>query len=79
MTTIKLLFAGMIAAAMIATPVIARESHAARQHVTESVNANDPASARYVDGPVCNPAPRVGTFATQPWDGGNIPCEPKSY
>ena len=79
MTTIKLLSAGMIAAAMLATPVMARDNHMARQHATENVNASDPAAARYVDGQVCIPAPRVGAFATAPWTGDNIPCEPGPY
>jgi hypothetical protein len=79
MTTIKLLSAGMIAAAMLATPAMARDHHTARRHVTENVNASDPAAVRYADGQVCIPAPRVGAFATEPWDGGNIPCEPQPY
>ena len=79
MTTIKLLSAGMIAAALLATPAMARDHHTVRRHVTENVNISDPATARYVDGQVCIPAPRVGAFATEPWDGGNIPCEPQPY
>jgi len=27
-------------------------------------------------GRVCVPAPRVGAFATAPWTGNNVPCEP---
>jgi predicted secreted Zn-dependent protease len=79
MTTIKLLSAGMIAAAMLATPVMARDNHMARRHVTENAIAGDSSAARYVDGQVCIPAPRVGAFATEPWVGGNTPCEPGSY
>ena len=78
MTAIKLLSAGMIAAAMLATPAMARD-HTAKRHSTESANVSDPAADRYVDGQVCVPAPRVGAFATEPWGGGNIPCEPGSY
>ena len=79
MTTIKLLSAGMIAAAMLATPAMARDHHTAKRHVTESANMGDPAADRYVDGPGCVQAPRVGAFATEPWIGGNVPCEPGSY
>ncbi|MBR1147082.1 hypothetical protein [Bradyrhizobium sp. AUGA SZCCT0431] len=79
MTTIKLLSAGMIAAAMLATPAMARDNHTSRRHVTESVNVSDPAAAPYVDGQACIPAPRVGAFATAPWTGDNIPCEPGPY
>ena len=79
MTTIKLLSAGMIAAAMLASPAMARDNHTAKRHVTESANVSDPAAVRYVDGQVCIPAPRVGAFATEPWVGGNTPCEPGSY
>jgi hypothetical protein len=79
MTTIKLLSAGMIAAAMIATPAMARDNYSARRHVTENVNASAPSTARYIDGQVCIPAPRVGAFATAPWTGDNIPCEPGPY
>jgi hypothetical protein len=65
MTKRKLLSAAMIAAAMLATPAMARESH---------VKSAAPA-ARYVDGRACVPAPAVGAFATQPWNNGP-PCEP---
>jgi hypothetical protein len=30
----------------------------------------------YQDGRACVPAPRVGAFATAPWTGNNVPCEP---
>jgi len=33
-------------------------------------------TARFIDGRVCIPAPRVGAFATAPWGGDNVPCEP---
>ena len=69
MTKLKLLSAGLIAAA-IATPAMARESHVALQH-----RANATAGERYIDGRLCQPAPAVGAFATQPWDNGP-PCEP---
>jgi hypothetical protein len=74
MTKFKLLSAGFIAAAMLAAPAMARENHMTSRHL-ESAAVSAPAGARYVDGQVCIPAPRVGAFATQPWDNGP-PCEP---
>jgi hypothetical protein len=72
MTKFKLLPAAMIAAATLAAPAMARESHVTSRHVAEQANAN----AGYVDGRDCIPAPRVGAFATAPWTGNNVPCEP---
>jgi hypothetical protein len=65
MTKVKLVTAALIAAATLATPAMARESH-----VKSAAHA-----ARYVDGQACVAAPAVGAFATQPWDNGP-PCEP---
>lgn len=78
MTNVKLLSAAFIAVAMIATPAMARETHAVSRHVAEA-NAAAPAEPVYVDGRACIPAPRVGSFATAPWTGGNISCEPGPY
>jgi hypothetical protein len=72
MTNFRLLSAALIAGAMLATPAMARESHVTSRSVAAQANA----SARYVDGRVCVPAPRVGAFATEPWTGNNVPCEP---
>jgi hypothetical protein len=76
MTKLELLPAALIAAAMLTTPVMARENHhqSARHFVTSVPDSATPA-ARYVDGRLCYPAPRVGAFATQPWDN-ETPCEP---
>jgi len=79
MTPIKLLSVGLIAAGMLATPAMARENYIAKRHATENAGASASATARYVDGQVCIPAPRVGAFATAPWGGNNIPCEPDAY
>ena len=76
MTSIKLLSAGVIAIAMLATPAMARENYVAKRHVATEANAT---TARFVDGRVCIPAPRVDAFATAPWGGNNVPCEPQSY
>ncbi len=71
MTKLKLLSAALIAAAALATPAMARESHVTVRH---QANVS---TAPYVDGRACVPAPAVGAFATQPWDNGP-PCEPAS-
>jgi hypothetical protein len=76
MTKLKPLSAALIAAAMLATPAMARETS---RHLAENANASASPTARYIDGRVCIPAPRVGAFATAPWGGDNVPCEPQSY
>jgi hypothetical protein len=63
MTKRKLVSGAMIAAAMLATPAMARQGHVTHQHAAAAANAT------------CVPAPAVGAFATQPWDNGP-PCEP---
>jgi hypothetical protein len=80
MTRLKLLPAGLIAVAMLATPAIAREGHVTSRHLAaDSYAADSDASttpgARYIDGRICYPAPRVGSFAGQPWDN-DTPCYP---
>ena len=78
MTTFKLLSAGFVAAAMLATPAMAREKHMTSRHSEDAAvgaPVSAPPDARYVDGQGCIPAPRVGAFATEPWDNGP-PCEP---
>ena len=75
MTKLKLLSAALIAAAMVATPAMARESHVTSRHLAEDANASTTHGARYIDGHLCYPAPRVGAFASQPWDN-DTPCEP---
>ena len=72
MTKFTLLTTAMIAATTLAAPALARESHVTSRHVTERSGAD----AGYADGRVCIPAPRVGAFATAPWTGSNVPCEP---
>jgi hypothetical protein len=74
MTAPKVLSAALIAAAMLATPAMARESHITSRH---HANATTMSDARDADGRACIPAPAVGAFATQPWDNGP-PCEPSS-
>ncbi|MCK1277928.1 MULTISPECIES: hypothetical protein [Bradyrhizobium] len=75
MTTLKLLSAGLMVSAMIASPAMAREgSNNARR-------TNDDAYASVQRVPVtskrnCVRAPDVGAYASDPWR--RPPCEPKS-
>jgi len=71
MNKLQLLSAGLVAATMLATPALARESHLKAQHRVENANASVVRDVLRT----CIPAPRVGAFATQPWDNGP-PCEP---
>lgn len=76
MTQLKFLSAALIAGAMLATPAMARQHHVTSRHLAEDANARMiMPGARYIDGQLCYPAPRVGAFATQPWDNGP-PCLP---
>ena len=56
MTKPKLLSAALIAAAMLATPAMAR----AVRHHAEAANASASPAVRYIDGHAWIPAPRVG-------------------
>jgi hypothetical protein len=78
MTKLKLLSAAAIAAAMLATPALARDSRDTSRQPTTRVYVTAAPGERTADGHFCTPAPRVGAFASQPWDWehGNIPCEP---
>jgi hypothetical protein len=75
MTKLKLLSAGLIAAALFAAPAMAREHQVTSRHLAENASASIQQGAAYADGYSCVPAPRVGAFATQPWDNAT-PCEP---
>jgi hypothetical protein len=69
MTKLNRVSAALIAAAMLATPAMARETHvASRQAAKNAYTATSDAA--------CVRAPRVGAFATAPWT--NPPCEPTS-
>jgi hypothetical protein len=78
MTKSTLLSAAAIAAAVLATPALARESHDTSRQPTTRIYVNAAQGERTADARFCTPAPRVGAFATQPWDWdhGNVPCEP---
>ena len=75
MTTIRFLSAGLIATAMFIAPAMARQHHVTPRPHAEGIDAGAPQGTRYIDGTFCIPAPRVGAFATQPWDKAS-PCEP---
>jgi hypothetical protein len=78
MTMLKLLSAGMIAAATLATPAMAQEGRVAPRHFAANPDAGaTPPGVLYIDGRACYPAPRVGAFASQPWTNSkDIPCYP---
>jgi hypothetical protein len=75
MANFKLLSAGLLATAMLTTPVLARQHHGRTHHVAESADASAPADVHYADGRGCVRAPRVGAYATAPWEN-ETPCEP---
>jgi hypothetical protein len=75
MTHLKLVSTGLIAMTMFAAPAMAREHHHVR-HGRLVVSASATAPLDLGNGVLCYPAPRVAAFATAPWTGNNIPCEP---
>ena len=75
MIKLKLLSAALIATAMIATPAMPRNSHVTSRHLVEDANASITSGTSYSVERHCHLAPRVGAFATQPWENGP-PCEP---
>ena len=75
MTTTRFLSAGLIATAMFIAPAMARQHHVTPRPHADDIDADVPQGTRYIDGTFCIPAPRVGAFATQPWDKAP-PCEP---
>jgi hypothetical protein len=75
MTNFKLLSTGLIAAAVLAAPAMARENQVASQRPAVTDNAGSEAPYDW-NGRACVPAPRIGAFATDPWNGRNVPCQP---
>jgi hypothetical protein len=63
-TTIKLLSAGIIVTAMLATAAMARENYAAMRHVAGEANTSTFPTTRYTDGRVG--APRVDVLPAPP-------------
>jgi hypothetical protein len=70
MTIFKLLSAGVIAAAMLATPAMAHENHRTKRHVAGGTNVRTIPTARHFDVRVGNPAAGVGALPAPP-DGEN--------
>jgi hypothetical protein len=70
MTKLKLLSAALIAAAMFATPAMARASHVTSRHRAKDANASASPTARYIDGRVGISAPRGALPPASP-DGEN--------
>jgi len=75
MAKLKLVSAALVAAAVLATPAMARQSHVTSRHLAADAYASVVPGARYDGGRGCYPAPRVGAFATAPWTN-DTPCEP---
>ena len=75
MTKLELLPAALIAVVMLTTPVAAQQYRPDTRQVVQSVPYSAAPGMRYVDGRLCYPAPRVGAFATQPWEN-ETPCQP---
>jgi hypothetical protein len=71
MTTLKLMSAALIAAGMLVTPAMARESQVSSRHLAMDANAGAAPDARST---FCHRAPAVGAFATDPWV--QPPCDP---
>ena len=71
MTRLKILSAGLIAAAMLATPAMARE----HRHVAKGYDVSAPRGA--LDVRDCVRAPNVGAYASDPYT--RPPCEPSSF
>jgi len=74
MSKLQLLSAGLVAATMLVTPALAREHQVKSHHRTENANAGPAPGVRHNEHS-CIRAPRVGAFATEPWDKAP-PCEP---
>jgi hypothetical protein len=71
MTRLKVISAALIAAAMLATPAVARSSHVTYSRLfEEGSNATARSTARYFDGHVGVSDPQVNALPTPP-DGEN--------
>jgi hypothetical protein len=66
MTKLKLPSAALIAAAMLATPAMARTSHVTSRHRAKHAYASARPTARYIDGRLGFSAPRIGAFPPAP-------------
>jgi hypothetical protein len=78
MSRLKLLSAGLIAAAIIAGPAMGHERHLGSHHAAAVARyAPEDVFAAARNARSCIPAPRVGAFASDPW-ANETPCEPGS-
>ena len=78
MTKLKFLSTGLVAAAMLAGPAVAREHHGVSRHVAgDHYVTGDTLASTARNASSCIHAPRVGAFATEPWTYKS-PCEPPS-
>lgn len=79
----KKLSLGLVAATMLATPAMAQVvyqepgvmsfNHPNSAYVTGGYGVRAPDRPGYWHGNRFHPAPRVGAFATAPWDDGSYP------
>ena len=76
MTKFELLSVGLVAAALLATPAIAREHHQKSWHNAKGEYV-DASSVIHIKGRRCIRAPDVGAYASQPYT--RPPCEPASW
>ena len=72
MATSNLLSAGLIVAAMLATPVMARDNAAGHRHLTEGATN---AAAHHVEGHAGIYAPHVGALTATPADPRGYSCD----
>jgi hypothetical protein len=70
MTAFKLLSAGVLAVAMLATPVMARDNYSARRHVAAEADSKISPAPGYIDRGAGISAPRVRALPAPP-DGEN--------
>ncbi|WP_057846323.1 hypothetical protein [Bradyrhizobium retamae] len=85
MTNCKKLSLGLVAATMLATPAMAQVvyqepgvtgySHPNSAYVTGGYGVRTTTPPGYYYGNRFHPAPRVGAFASQPWDDGSYYIE----
>jgi hypothetical protein len=68
MTAIKFMSAAVIVAAMLATPVMARDNHMAKRHVTAENHSSASFADHYLDGHFGAAVPRAGALPAPPDD-----------
>jgi hypothetical protein len=76
MSKVSFLSAALIAAAAVTAPALARTNREASRRAVQDAYARMTPETPYMGARACVPAPRVGAFASAPWSGRNVPCEP---